>query len=101
MTATRFCKTCRFLTAVVLDPPRLLVTAESVQEIGYRCDWFSLGNWPWAMKPRPNPQSYFIGKRRASPEWCAENPMHPANAAAVGGSDWTEAMDCPTWEAKP
>jgi hypothetical protein len=102
---TRFCKDCRYLEQIFFAPKTghfTLTRTSDDQDVGYRCTWLIHNTLalPWAVTMPPSKSSQFIGARHADPDWCAANPMHPLNEAAVGGSDWTEAMDCPTFEAR-
>lgn len=82
------CKTCKYLG--VFHPNGELV---------FRCEWLMTNHLPWSFRTRLTDLSPFIGKRHASPEWCAENPRSSAYIDGLG-SDWTDAMNCRAWVSR-
>jgi hypothetical protein len=87
----RFCKTCRFLSA---DREACKAQCMFWVEFAKTAPRPQMGIW----KPTFSPM--IVSPRHV---W-SDLPAHP-DIAALGDQtpreDWTETMDCPTWEGRP
>lgn len=87
---SRFCKTCAHLRR-----------RETKEGYRYYCGWREIAIVPWAEGllrgglSVPN-SGASIGNRHVEPDFA--KLMGADFIAQFGDDDWSEAMDCPTWE---
>lgn len=85
----RFCKSCKFLKTVASRVDGRKVSDNyQADDYYYTCTWSQTIPVPWPENNRTVERGYYklIGKRHVEPK--------------PDQDDWTEVMDCNTWESK-